>query len=68
VLSGEGIGAKQDGVGIRENDSKLRDEVNYALQRIEASGKYDEIYDRWFGPDSDTPVPREQNIEVWPNG
>jgi polar amino acid transport system substrate-binding protein len=68
VLSGEGIGAKQDGVGIRENDSKLRDEVNYALQRIEASGKYDEIYDRWFGPDSDTPVPREQSIEVWPNG
>jgi polar amino acid transport system substrate-binding protein len=68
VLPGEGIGVKLDGIGVKENDSKLRDEVNYALQRIEASGEYDRIYDRWFGPDSDTPVPREGRIEVWPNG
>jgi polar amino acid transport system substrate-binding protein len=68
VLSGEGIGVKLDGIGVPENDSKLRDEVNYALQRIETSGEYDRIYDRWFGPESDTPVPREGRIEVWPNG
>ncbi len=68
VLSGEGIGVKLDGIGVKENDSKLRDEVNYALQRIETSGEYDRIYDRWFGPESDTPVPREGRIEVWPIG
>ena len=68
VLPGEGIGVKLDGIGVPENDSKLRDEVNYALQRIETSGEYDRIYARWFGPESDTPVPREGRVEVWPNG
>jgi polar amino acid transport system substrate-binding protein len=68
ILSGEGIGVKLDGIGVKQNDSELRDEVNYALQRIAASGEYDRIYDRWFGPDSDTPVPQEDRIEVWPSG
>jgi polar amino acid transport system substrate-binding protein len=68
VLEGEGIGLKLDGIGVRENDSKMLDAVNAALQRIAVSGTYDEIYDRWFGPNSDTPVPRQGEIEVWPQG
>jgi polar amino acid transport system substrate-binding protein len=64
----EGIGMKQDGIGVRENDSKFLDAINFALQRIETSGQYDVIYNRWFGPDSDAPVPIEQRIEVWPHG
>ena len=68
VLDGQGIGVKQDGIGVRENDSKMRDAVNLSLQRIASSGKYDRIYDRWFGPNSDTPVPQRNAIEVWPRG
>lgn len=68
VLEEESIGAKLDGIGVVENDSAWRDEVNFALQRIIASGEYDDIYDRWFGPDSDTPVPRQCDLEVWPLG
>ena len=68
VLAEEGIGLKQDGIGVRENDSEMLDAVNAALQRIAVSGRYDEIYDRWFGPDSETPVPRQGEIEVWPQG
>jgi polar amino acid transport system substrate-binding protein len=68
VLGGEGTGAKLDGVGVRENDSKLRDAVNFALQRLWTSGRYRRIYNRWFGRDSDTPVPLQGEIEVWPNG
>jgi polar amino acid transport system substrate-binding protein len=68
VLEGEGIGLKLDGIGVRENDSKMLDAVNAALQRIAASGTYDQIYDRWFGPSSETPVPRQGEIEVWPRG
>ena len=64
----EGIGMKQDGIGVRENDSKMRDAVNFALQRIEKSGAYDVIYERWFGPDTNTPVPLRNRIEVWPGG
>ncbi len=68
VLAHEQIGTKQDGIGVRENDSKMRDAINVALQRTVTSGAYDRIYDAWFGPDSDTPVPRQGAIEVWPNG
>jgi polar amino acid transport system substrate-binding protein len=68
VLADESIGLKLDGIGVRENDSEMLDAVNAALQRIASSGRYDEIYDRWFGPDSNTPVPREGAIEVWPQG
>ncbi len=64
----EAIGMKQDGIGVHENDSKLLDAVNFALQRIAKSGLYDKIYDRWFGPNSDTPVPLSGRIEVWPDG
>ena len=64
----EAIGMKQDGIGVRENDSKFRDAINFALQNLAKSGEYAKIYDRWFGPKSDTPMPRQGEIEVWPNG
>lgn len=36
-------------VGIRENESNLRDEVNFAIQKMVKTGYYDEIYMKWFG-------------------
>ncbi len=63
-----GIGLKLDGIALHKNDSALLLAVNLALQDIAASGEYDAIYGRWFGPDSATPMPRLASIEVWPNG
>jgi polar amino acid transport system substrate-binding protein len=63
-----GIGLKLDGIAMRKSDSKLRTAVDTALQDIAASGEYDKIYDRWFGPTSSAPVPRQGKPEVWPNG
>jgi polar amino acid transport system substrate-binding protein len=68
VLGDESIGLKLDGIGIRENDSEMRDAINAALQRIWSSGDYERIYDRWFGPRADTPVPLQGAVEVWPRG
>jgi polar amino acid transport system substrate-binding protein len=68
VLGGEGIGLKLDGIGVKEDDSKMRDAVNFGLHQLVASGDYQRIYDRWFGPKSETPVPLERDVEVWPNG
>jgi polar amino acid transport system substrate-binding protein len=68
VLADESIGVKLDGIGVAENNSKLLDAVNHALQAVAASGEYDEIYNRWFGPESNTPVPLQGRIEVWPDG
>ena len=59
---------KQDGIGVRENDSDLRDAINKALQALETTGAYTAIYDRWFGSESETFVPLIQRIEVWPHG
>lgn len=63
-----GTGLKLDGIAMRRNDSRLRAAVDLALQDITASGTYDQIYDRWFGPSSTAPVPRQGEIEVWPHG
>lgn len=67
VLDGS-IGIKLDGIGMRENESDLRDAVNNALQATVRSRLYGRIYDRWFGPQSTTPVPLQGEIELWPNG
>jgi polar amino acid transport system substrate-binding protein len=63
-----GIGVKLDGIAMRKNQSEMQLAVNLALQQIASSGDYDTIYDRWFGPKSSTPVPRQGSIEVWPHG
>jgi polar amino acid transport system substrate-binding protein len=68
VLGDESIGPKLDGIGVRENDSEMRDAINAALQRIWSTGEYERIYDRWFGPNADTPVPIQGAVEVWPDG
>jgi polar amino acid transport system substrate-binding protein len=63
-----GTGLKLDGIAMRKNESALMLAVNLALQDITASGEYDTMYDRWFGPSSTAPVPRQGSIEMWPNG
>lgn len=63
-----GIGVKLDGIALRKDDSGLRNAVDLALQDIAGSGQYGQIYDRWFGPDSDAPLPAQGDVEVWPNG
>lgn len=46
------------GVGLPKGEAPLRDVVNETLRSLEASGKAAAIYDRWFGPKSDQPLPR----------
>jgi polar amino acid transport system substrate-binding protein len=68
VLIAEGTGPKLDGVGVRQNQSKMLNAVNFALQDIAKSGEYEEIYNRWFGPSSQVPLPLQGHIEIWPKG
>ena len=68
VLVDDSIGMKQDGIGVKENSSDLLDAINRAIQEIEKSGLYDEIYKKWFGPQSMAPIPLVRRIEVWPDG
>lgn len=57
----------QFGVGVPENDSAWRDEINLALQAIWTDGRYLTIYDRWFvGPDKIIDLPLGGEMEIWP--
>jgi len=42
---------------MRKNDSEFRAAVNNGLMELIESGKYLELYDKWFGPKSETPYP-----------
>lgn len=57
----------QFGVGVPNNDSTWRDQVNYSLQELWKDGTYLEIYERWFvGPDKIIDLPLGGEMEIWP--
>ena len=57
----------QFGVGVPNNDSVWRDQINYALQELWKDGTYQEIYDRWFvGAQKIINLPLGGEMEVWP--
>ena len=57
----------QFGIGVPEDDSAWRDEVNLALQELWKDGRFQEIYDRWFvGPDRIIDLPLGGEMEIWP--
>lgn len=37
------------GIGLKENQSKLRDAINFALIELVKEGVYSELYEKWFG-------------------
>ncbi|MGB7259210.1 MAG: ABC transporter substrate-binding protein [Pseudolabrys sp.] len=48
------------GIGVRQGDSALRDEINATLQDLWKSGEYARLYQKWFHAEPDVP------IEMWP--
>lgn len=48
------------GMGVPENESNFRDEVNFALQDAVIDGTYEELYIKWFGEKPEKLPP------VWP--
>mgnify|MGYP005842526603 CR=1 FL=1 len=44
------------GLLLPENQGEWRDFINAALVQIIKSGKFMEIYDKWFGPDGEVPL------------
>ena len=45
------------GMAMRKNDSDFRSVVNNGLMEAIESGKYFELYDKWFGPKGEVPYP-----------
>lgn len=59
-IVGELFSVEPFGIGVRQGDSDLRDEINFALQDLWTSGEYAALYRKWFNAEPTTPV------EVWP--
>jgi ABC-type amino acid transport substrate-binding protein len=59
-IVGELFSVEPFGVGVRQGDSDLRDEINFAIQDLWTSGEYATLYRKWFNAEPTTP------IEVWP--
>jgi ABC-type amino acid transport substrate-binding protein len=45
------------GMAMRKNDSDFRHVVNVGLMEAIETGRYFELYGKWFGPSSETPYP-----------
>jgi polar amino acid transport system substrate-binding protein len=57
---GDTISFEPYGMGIAENESNLRDAVNFAIQKAVKDGTYTKLYNKWFGKDP------ERLPEIWP--
>jgi ABC-type amino acid transport substrate-binding protein len=51
------------GMAMRKNDSDFRAVVNNALMEAIEGGEYFKIYEKWFGPKSDTPYPMTDSVK-----
>ena len=69
VLGKEGTyGGGPFGLGLRENDSKWRDFVNYTLQDIWIDGTWDKLFNKWLGPNTKMQLTKEMlgfQMETW---
>ena len=57
VIVGDFYSYEPYGMAMRKNDSDFRAVVNNGLMEAIESGKYFEIYDKWFGPKGEVPYP-----------
>jgi polar amino acid transport system substrate-binding protein len=53
-------------LALPENQSDFRDAVNKGLADLRASGEFQRIYEKWFGPQSKHPLPLDFAFEAWP--
>jgi polar amino acid transport system substrate-binding protein len=56
------ISTEPYGIGVRKGEAALLNEVNRILMELEKSGEAARIYDKWFGPNTDTPLKRDFKI------
>jgi len=68
VIIGDSLGGGDYAIGVRENDSKWRDAINFALQDLWRDGTWDKIFERWIGPNSALKLTQDEigfKMELW---
>ncbi|MGH7930743.1 MAG: transporter substrate-binding domain-containing protein [Candidatus Binatia bacterium] len=62
-IVGEFFSYEPYGMAMRKNDSDFRHVVNLGLMEAIESGKYFELYEKWFGPKGEVPYPLTPEIK-----
>jgi len=62
---GEFLSEEPIAIGVRHDDSKWRDALNFALQDMASDGAYARIFNKWVGKDSEFNLPLRR-MEVFP--
>jgi len=52
------------GMILPQNQSAWRDFVNATLIRMFKSGRFEQIYDKWFGPKGEVPLPMSEEYKI----
>lgn len=63
---GEYFSKEPFGIGIRQGASELRDFVNRTLMKLWETGKFKQLYDKWYGPNTKYALPLNYEMEIWP--
>ena len=53
------------GMAMRKGDAKFKAAVDAGLRRGFESGKYFEVYDKWFGPKGEVPYPMTPQVKTY---
>src|SRR5213593_2897906 len=53
------------GMAMRKGDAKFKQTVDAGLKQGFESGKYFEIYDKWFGPKGELPYPMSPQVKAY---
>jgi polar amino acid transport system substrate-binding protein len=53
------------GMAMRKGDAKFKTAVDAGLKQGFESGKYFEIYDKWFGPKGEVPYPMTPQVKAY---
>ncbi|HZS84646.1 MAG TPA: transporter substrate-binding domain-containing protein [Stellaceae bacterium] len=56
TLVGERFSVEPFGMGVRKGETALRQVIDDTLRRLWKSGRYQELYRKWFGVDPEIPI------------
>ena len=58
------IKSRNVGFALKKDEPRFKDAINRALLDLEASGEAAKIFDAWFGPGTEQPMPRKFKIQA----
>jgi len=56
------LGWEPNALGVKNGEPALLSAVNDALRKLEAEGRIDQIWDKWFGPETEYKIKREKRL------